>query len=538
MAKIRFFALLLIVSGSFLFVSVSHANAATYYIDYQSGLDSNSGTNESSPWKHHPWMQTFTGTYTHATGDIFVFKGGVTWLWTTGDKMFPLYVKAGGTSGNSDQYTVDKTWYSGSSWTRPIFDGGQQCGGSTTTLGENSFLIGDYFWNPSNVVINGLQLQNIGAPSDCSGTAVQFVGSDNNIEIENVIFNPYGLQAFAYVCGTGTCTGFSVHDSTIENAARSVIYGWSGALLNGVQIYGLDWQGPGSQVTTGVVNSGYHFDGLMIGCPTTCAADTITNISFHDNYFYGSWDVATAQYFSAGWTSNTTMYNNVFSLENTLSTCIEGTCLSPGFVVFGGNDSNISVYNNTFSSDINPGEGAGVNVAALSFGNSSGSIVVEGNIFSGTGMDVGINPVGLSFIVDYNVHNPSQAGSPSGYWVLNGWVGAGNFACTSQSTCASHGVETHGIGSSSYSSTYPGFISIPNGSTGSGNYQLQSSSPAIDAFPTAAAPTSLFTTDILGISRPQGSAWDIGAYEYAQATPPTPLPDTTPPAAPTGLVVI
>lgn len=28
--------------------------------------------------------------------------------------------------------------------------------------------------------------------------------------------------------------------------------------------------------------------------------------------------------------------------------------------------------------------------------------------------------------------------------------------------------------------------------------------------------------------RPQGSAWDIGAYEFAETAPP---PDTTPPAA-------
>ena len=34
-----------------------------------------------------------------------------------------------------------------------------------------------------------------------------------------------------------------------------------------------------------------------------------------------------------------------------------------------------------------------------------------------------------------------------------------------------------------------------------------------------------------GVSRPQGSAWDIGAYEYV------PAGDTTPPSAPSGLMV-
>jgi len=38
---------------------------------------------------------------------------------------------------------------------------------------------------------------------------------------------------------------------------------------------------------------------------------------------------------------------------------------------------------------------------------------------------------------------------------------------------------------------------------------------------------------LAGVSRPQGSAWDIGAYEYTGGTP----PDVTPPAAPSGITI-
>jgi parallel beta-helix repeat protein len=61
------------------------------------------------------------------------------------------------------------------------------------------------------------------------------------------------------------------------------------------------------------------------------------------------------------------------------------------------------------------------------------------------------------------------------------------------------------------------------------NFALQSGSPAIDT----GASISLVTTDINGASRPQGTAYDIGAYEFGGSSPtptatPTPPPTSTP----------
>src|SRR6266852_3392189 len=77
-----------------------------FYIDYSGGSNSNNGTSKDSPWKSHPYMQTGSGctgtgsapSYTHAAGDRFIFKGGVTWP----AACFRLYVPAGGTSGAVD----------------------------------------------------------------------------------------------------------------------------------------------------------------------------------------------------------------------------------------------------------------------------------------------------------------------------------------------------------------------------------------------------------------------------------------------------
>jgi hypothetical protein len=56
-------------------------------------------------------------------------------------------------------------------------------------------------------------------------------------------------------------------------------------------------------------------------------------------------------------------------------------------------------------------------------------------------------------------------------------------------------------------SANPQFVSY--NPTGTGDYRLQSTSPAINKGTLSYAPT----TDFLGVARPKGGAVDIGAYE-------------------------
>ena len=58
-------------------------------------------------------------------------------------------------------------------------------------------------------------------------------------------------------------------------------------------------------------------------------------------------------------------------------------------------------------------------------------------------------------------------------------------------------------------------------SAAGGDFSLTSTSRAIDA----GATISLFTTDIANAPRPQGSAYDIGAYEYRTNQAPTAVED-------------
>jgi len=110
-AKLALLLLILLVAGT--------ARANTYYIDYASGSNSNNGLSKSAPWKSHPYMACGTApTYTHAAGDQFILKGGVTWP----ASCFTMAIANGGSSSAQDYYGVDKTWFNGSSWTRPLWD--------------------------------------------------------------------------------------------------------------------------------------------------------------------------------------------------------------------------------------------------------------------------------------------------------------------------------------------------------------------------------------------------------------------------------
>ena len=127
--KTALFLIFCICFSVFLLIhKTSNASVTTYYIDFASGSDSNAGTSKTAPWQRAPGMNGFAGTYIHIAGDRFIFKGGVTWDAT----IAPWTNTNSGTAGNVDYYGVDNTWYTGGSWTRPIFDGGGGTSGAVS----------------------------------------------------------------------------------------------------------------------------------------------------------------------------------------------------------------------------------------------------------------------------------------------------------------------------------------------------------------------------------------------------------------------
>src|SRR5687768_14478238 len=67
-------------------VGLKPLNATSYYVDYSAGSDFNSGTSLKAPWKHCPGDSAATANVANASlfpGDIVLFKGGVTYVFTS-----------------------------------------------------------------------------------------------------------------------------------------------------------------------------------------------------------------------------------------------------------------------------------------------------------------------------------------------------------------------------------------------------------------------------------------------------------------------
>ena len=106
-----------------IFFTAKTVSATTYYVA-SNGSDSNDGTTKTTPWLHAPGMPGCSGICASTTpnaGDRFTLRGGDTWP----SSSFPWIWKWSGSSGNPIEVGgLDQTWFTGTSWTRPILSGG------------------------------------------------------------------------------------------------------------------------------------------------------------------------------------------------------------------------------------------------------------------------------------------------------------------------------------------------------------------------------------------------------------------------------
>jgi hypothetical protein len=216
------------------------AFATTYYIDYVSGNDSNNGTSKATPWKHAPGMTGCSGSCASASpkaGDNFILKGGVTWPnaalgwdWTWSGNSSTSSVGCAGTG--CIYIGVDTTWYTGSSWSRPIIDAGGAVV-AATQAGSNVILrLYASYLKLDNLEFKGLYWT--GVPS--YGTGINIIlaggtpGKGNQVELSNLYVhgwshNSYSSGTHENPCAIAGDTGIPnnnknswLHDSVISGA--------------------------------------------------------------------------------------------------------------------------------------------------------------------------------------------------------------------------------------------------------------------------------------------------------------------------------
>lgn len=467
--------------------TLSTVQAATYYIDYNAPNDSANGTSKETPWKRCPGMVGFSGNYTHSPGDIFVFKGGVTWP----QAALPLTISYSGEVGAEDQYTVDKSWYSGIAWDYPIFDGQNKSGGLNVV----------YSYKKSNIIIDGLKIINAGDLTTGYGTGISCNGGSNKI-IRNCFLEPVSVNAYADVCiGGGSNSYF--YGNTIKRAARVHVTCGDNTYDN-YHFFNNIFYGAGQ------LFGSYHSDGFMIQSDGV-GSYKFTNIKIHNNKFLGDWSVgATALFYTSCNTGafglqHTEIFNNQFVQENT-----SGGVAGAIRLGYCSNLDDVRIYNNTMDlSSVTTGNLQAVILVAANPSMNLNNLDIRNNIIMGAPTGILVTP-NVNFtgstIIEHNLYS-FQTGSA---WLINN-NSSKTYCKTISGDLENYPCQPiHEAVSPEGQLADPLFVARPaNSVVGSGDFHLQPGSPAIGAGANLGA---FLTMDAEGKLRPSQGNWDVGAY--------------------------
>jgi hypothetical protein len=179
------------------------ASATTYYVA-TNGSDSNNGTSKTTPFLHAPGMSACTGTCGGTSlraGDNVILRGGDTWHAASGSPQIGAgwTISWSGSSGNPIYIGVDKTWFAGGSWTRPIlnFDNPLSTGRPGSCANDDKSVDLVKIGSQSFVTFDNFEFVGACWSDTPSGDMIDVAG---NI---NIISNNY-FHGWTYVAGSHT----------------------------------------------------------------------------------------------------------------------------------------------------------------------------------------------------------------------------------------------------------------------------------------------------------------------------------------------
>ena len=469
----------------FILVASTAILGSTYYIDYATGSNGNPGTSKSAPWKLSPGMNGFSATYSHISGDVYIFKGGVTWPAAA----LPFTIANSGAAGKTDTYTTDHTWYTGSTWTQPTLDG-QFFQQTLLSASDKSY-----------VLMNDLRLINAGALSANDVMAFQFINC-SYFELSNNTFAPESWGCL-YVSTerTGDYNTFLVHHNDISRCAFAMRFvpAAPASIMYNVQVYNNTIHDFHSQLSGEV-----HGDGLQHYCSPDNATSYdryIEGFKIFNNHFFGDFSqvagsrgAMTALIYLSGSSKGVQIYNNIFAPQYSGS---QSPNFFESFISLRDNPNRggyHKIYNNTFVTPVADGQAAAILEDDTRY--PAPFLDIKNNIFSNFNWPFDLRST--NHTIDYN----------DDYFIRDIGKWAGNFI-GSFSSWQALGLDVHGL------SANPGFVS-------STDLHLSQTSPCIGKGTNL---STVVTTDIDGNARPGSSGFSLGAYEFG-TTPPPPPPVT------------
>jgi hypothetical protein len=470
-------------------VAVPTVQAATYYVDQTAGADSNNGTSPSAPWKNCPGMSSYAGSGNLQPGDTVYFDRDDVWLVT----------------GTQGLYVVGGVTYIGDTWER---DGGST--GTRATIRANANLeagvvrFRDHPTSPTTVkgfnvdanskVTSGIDI-NHRYTTAMSGALKRV----QNVEVHHVNSRQangeykYGIIISNFGGTSGLTQNVEVLDCIVHDISRDAIALYPGdgvqdsirfVTVRGCEVYNTG-QDPGYNEGHGFTIKGWVRDSVV-------EYNYVHNVKSSAVFFSGPEDDGDQR--SAD--NVTIRYNILTSQDNN------------GIVrMYSKGSKDIKLYGNLIFDNTLTG---GLSLAGAASGTLD--LRVYNNVFYNTFVDLGAHSMTVrtlevkNNIIQYSSNQLRNGGS-----------------ITSQSN-------------NILTSSNPGFVNPsakPSGFVGEYGVDLR---PNTDGFSLTAGSAALnvggalaaaYASSINSLPRPQGSAWDIGAYEFGSSSqavsPPTNL---------------
>lgn len=483
---------------------------ATYYISYSAGSDSNNGLSKTTPWQRHPYMRKFAGKYTHAAGDVFIFKMGDSWP----NACFDMVIGAGGTSSTPDQYTFDPTW-----------------GTNPGTVGNTGQTVGAYQFTAGGAAISGGDGYNKFIFND----DVNYV-TFNGIEFTGMVWT--GSPAF------GNPAMLDLQQSTNVIISNCYFHGWTHSNTTSDALLCVLGNG-NSPYNAGCRVTGCVFDGLNSGGPGISDSGSATfAIPLSDNNIIRN--MSNGLLLNA----NGVAHDNLIGpINQSFDSTNHENCIEPIDMIPGGT-STVYIYNNVIH------DATAVMILCQGAAPNNGAEIdyVWNNVFY-VGTDAN-PPIPLQFdsistnMANCQVHawNNTIVGG-AGACMRTVSRGNGNFGvldiqnnhCISD-TAAPGGIIELGVtgttlknnnnvlqtqkaaAAQGYSNTEQFFYSpTAGGATIGAGANLESL--ATGALASLAQDTG-YAGERTTVARPTSGAWDVGAYQFVAGTGTAPTPPT------------